>query len=64
MIAEQPEVKTTARYSIRETCELLKIHRHTLRRYTDKGLIRCGYRKTNHAYYTGSEILRLWRESY
>jgi DNA-binding transcriptional MerR regulator len=62
MISIEPHVEPAARYSIRETCELLEIHRHTLRAYTVQGFIRCGFRRaTQRKFYLGSEILRLWR---
>lgn len=58
----EPQVIDTGRYSTMETCRLLGVHRNTLQRYTEKGLIRCGFRKsTGRKYYLGSEILRFWR---
>ena len=48
--------------NIDETCNILGVHRHTLRRYTNKGKIRCGYHRVNgRKFYLGSEILRFWR---
>ena len=48
-----------------ETATLLGIHRNTLRTYTDKGYIKCRYRKRTLAkFYLGEEVLRFWRESY
>ena len=45
MKATEPQIIATARYSISQTCELLGIHRDTLRLYTDKQrIIKCGYR--------------------
>ena len=40
-----PVVNDFRRYTIDETCGILGIHRSTLRRYTDSGLIKCGYRR-------------------
>ena len=61
--AELPNVTVSGRYSITETCKALGIHRNTLRRFTDEGLIRCGFRKMNaRKFYQGSEILRFWQE--
>lgn len=60
--SEEPNVSTTGRYSIRQTCELLSIHRNSLCKYTNMGLIKCGFRKaTARKFYLGSEILRFWR---
>lgn len=61
MTTEQPKVIATSRYSVTETCKILGIHRNTLRRYTDKGKIRLGVRKsTSRKFYLGSEILNFW----
>ncbi|MDY5010340.1 MAG: helix-turn-helix domain-containing protein [Sodaliphilus sp.] len=62
MTTTEPNVSLTGRYSIIETCELLGIHRNTLTRYTNKGRIRCGIRRVNgRKFYTGMEILKLWK---
>jgi predicted site-specific integrase-resolvase len=62
MIAFQPNVCESARYSINETCQILEIHRNTLRAYTFAGNIKCGVRRaTKRKFYTGTEIIRLWK---
>lgn len=65
MTAQEPQVMSTARYSIGQTCELLGIHRDTLRQYTDRQkIIKCGYRTIGNRrvkFYLGSEILRFWK---
>ena len=62
MTPEEPKVAPTGRYSVTETCRALGVHRNTLQRYTDAGKIRCGYRRANmRKFYTGMEILKLWR---
>jgi DNA-binding transcriptional MerR regulator len=62
MIATEPQVSMTGRYSSKETSTLLDIHRNTLRNYTNNGDIKCGYRKTNgRRFFLGSEILRFWK---
>lgn len=65
MKATEPQIIATARYSISQTCELLGIHRDTLRLYTDKQrIIKCGYRSIGNRkvkFYLGSEILRFWK---
>ena len=43
MTSDKPNVKAESRYSISKTCELLGIHRNTLRRWTDEGKIKRGY---------------------
>jgi len=60
--SKEPKVVLADRYSIEETCSILGIHRHTLRRYTNKGMIRCGFHRYNgRKFYLGSEVLRFWR---
>ncbi len=62
MIATEPAVAQTGRYSINETCVALGISRETLRKYTDTGQIRCSYRRaTMRKFYKGSDILSFWR---
>lgn len=58
----EPNVAPTGRYTIAETCAFLGIHRHTLRKYTLEGFIRCGYRRaSSRPFYRGSDILSFWR---
>ena len=62
MVAEQPNVQLTSRYTVTETCTILGIHRNTLRRYTNRGVIQSGFRKsTLKRFYLGSEILKFWQ---
>jgi DNA-binding transcriptional MerR regulator len=64
MVATQPDVKLDGRYSISETCGLLGIHRHTLRKYTDSGEIKFRLRKDgSKKFYAGSEIIKFWRNN-
>lgn len=58
----QPNVKLDARYSIGDTCKALGIHRCTLLRYTEAGMIKCGFRRENgRKFYSGNEIVRFWK---
>lgn len=58
----EPAVSDTGRYSVMETCKVLCIHRNSLRKYTEQGLIRCGFRKlTGRKFYQGREIRNFWR---
>ena len=60
-----PNVVPAGRYSIDETCNVLNIHRCTLRRYTYSGKIKCGYRRVSgRKFYLGSEIIRFWKAHY
>lgn len=63
MTNTQPNVNPTSRYSVREACEHLKIHRHTLARYVQLGYIREGRNRLNgRPYYTGLEIIKLFNK--
>ena len=65
MTSFEPLVIKTGRYSVKETCEILQIHRNSLTAYTENGLIKCGIRKTNgRKYYVGSDIKKFWESSY
>lgn len=62
MIAEEPKCADTGKYSTKETCAILQIHRSTLERYRAANMIRAGYRTVNNRkFYTGFEIKKLWR---
>ena len=62
MVHDEPKVNKEGRYSVDETCAALGISRSTLRRHTNKGVIRCGIRRSNtRKFYTGSEIVRYWK---
>ena len=55
----------TRRYTTRETCEILGIHRNTLRRRTEDGSIRCVYMKAGsrmYPLYLGRDIMKFWRQ--
>lgn len=59
--AIEPKVTPTGRYTVKQTCECLGIHRNTLRRYTDEGHIKCSFRRESaRKIYLGKEILRFW----
>ena len=61
---EEPKVADTGRYTATEACKALGIHRNTLRRYSQKNLIKCTYRRCDHRkLYSGAEIKKLWRMS-
>ncbi|MCH5319766.1 MAG: helix-turn-helix domain-containing protein [Paramuribaculum sp.] len=66
MNPEQPQVALTSRYSIKDTCRLLGIHRDTLYKYTHTtNEIKCGWRESGgrkKKFYLGSEILRFWNK--
>lgn len=61
MVAEVPDIKPTSRYTVTETCRILGIHRNSLRKYTEMGIIKVGIRmSTSKKFYLGSEILKFW----
>lgn len=64
MTAKEPDVPQTARYSIKQTCEILGICRNTLRKYAQAGIIKENRRMANmRPYYTGKAIHDCWRVS-
>lgn len=61
----EPVLPPTRRYTTRETCEILGIHRNTLRRRTEDGSIRCVYMKAGsrmYPLYLGRDIMKFWRQ--
>jgi predicted site-specific integrase-resolvase len=63
MNPNEPKVQLSSRYTVSETCELLGIHRNSLRKYTLEGRIKSVVRKsTAKKFYLGSEILKFWQK--
>lgn len=59
--ATRPKVESDGRYTVTQTCSILGIHRNSLRKYTDAGLINCEFNKICYRkLYQGKEILRFW----
>lgn len=62
MVTTEPKVTLNGRYSTDEAAALLGVHRNTIIRYTKKGKLLFGIRRsTTRKYYTGAEILRFWK---
>lgn len=60
--AIEPKVDINGRYSSGEAASLLGIHRNTLHRLNQSGLIKNGWRRgVSRKFYHGREILRFWR---
>ena len=59
MTRPRPDVDPDRKYCIKEVCDLLCIHRDTLRKYTDNETIVCIRITSREIYYLGSEILIL-----
>ena len=59
----EPRVSASGRYPIGQAAQILGVHRNTLRRYNDQGLIKSGNRRFGRMekFFLGSEILRFWR---
>lgn len=61
----EPSLDLRGRYSIKETCSFLGIHRHTLRAYVKAGyihpLFNLGVNGFPRQRFLGSEILRFWK---
>ena len=62
MVTEEPRVKEASRYSLEEASKLLGMHRNTLLKYANKGIIKTGIRRSNsRRFYLGREIIRFWK---
>ena len=60
--SHEPNVSLNGRYTVIETCKILGICRNTLVKYTNMGAIRYGMRRSGpQKFYTGREIMRVWR---
>jgi len=65
MIATQPEVEPTGRYSVSDTAKKLAVSTRTIYRYIELGTIKAQYRKINNKpFVTGLEIVRIWNQTY
>lgn len=61
MTTTEPQIPDTAKLPVVKAAEVLGIHRVTLRRYINDGLMRVGYHKHNkRAFITGRELKRFW----
>lgn len=62
MTATIPIINDTDQLSVKQAAAILGIHRSTLHRHTEEGLIKCSYRRSSgRRYYTGKEIKRYWQ---
>lgn len=60
-----PDIPDAGRYSIKETCTLLKISRSLLYSHINDELITPGTRPINgRKYFTGAEIKRFYRKQF
>jgi DNA-binding transcriptional MerR regulator len=60
----RPSVPLDGRYTVMQTWAALGIHRGTLQRYTERGIIRPVYRRADgRKVYMGRDIIRLWLAS-
>lgn len=65
MTATQPEVTATGRYSIADTATKLGVSRRTVERYIELKKLKAQVRKVNgKRYVTGTEILKVWNQTY
>ena len=62
MTATMPPINDTDQLSVTQAAAVLGIHRSTLHRHTEEGLIKCGFRRsTGRRFYLGREIKRYWK---
>ena len=60
MVRSKPIIIADKLYCIKEVCDLLEIHRDTLRKYTNNNSICCVRYSCREIYYSGKEILMFW----
>ena len=62
--ATRPSVALDGRYTVMQTCAALGIHRGTLQRYTERGIIKPVFRRVDgKKVYIGKDIIGLWLSS-
>lgn len=62
MTSTMPIINETDQFSVTQAAHILGIHRSTLHRHTEEGLIKCGFRRnTGRRFYTGKELLKYWK---
>ncbi len=65
MTSTQPQVIATSRYSITDTATQLGVSRRTVERYIEQRKIKAQIRKVNgKRFITGSEIIRIWNQTF
>ena len=65
MISTEPQIALTGRYTASETARIFDVSVRTLQRWATDGKIRFGVRKANNRrFYTGTEIMRVWKLQY
>lgn len=62
MNPEEPQVSSTGRYTVSQTCKILGIHRNTLRRHTLQHKIKVRLSRINgRPFYRGSDIISYFK---
>ena len=65
MTATQPQVTPTGRYSVSDTATHLGVSTRTVQRYIAAGDMKAQTRKANSKrFVTGTEIIRVWNQTY
>lgn len=59
---EMPSISENSRYTIGATAKALGMHRNTIRKYCDCGILKFSYRMGTRKLIEGREIIRLWKE--
>ena len=62
MTQTEPNVALTGKYELRDAARLLGVSPSTITKWTAAGKLRAGIRRVNgRRYWTGNELLRVWR---
>lgn len=62
MTPTEPNIPDTVKLPISQAAEVLNVHRVTLRRYINQGLMKVGQHRYNkRTFITGRELKRFWQ---
>ena len=65
MTKNEPKVEMSGRYELREASAALEVDKSTLLRWTKLGLAKAGIKRTNgRKFWTGAELVRIWKATY
>lgn len=60
MVSEKPKIEATSRYSVTQAAKLLGLHRNTIRKYCNAGILNYTFRIGKKKLIRGKELIELW----
>lgn len=58
-----PKLEATSRYSVGQAAKALGVHRNTICKYCNSGILKYSYRVGKKKLIDGTELIRLWKEN-